>query len=349
MNREVEKAAALIREKTGKKVVVYTKDMEYCSAGQEGLADAIDGELKRISSYKVKNKTYFPFRYGSVDYVGYIDGVSDSDKAFAALCAAVLGSGAIKEQPASKKDALKSVLLGESDENEVGKFVKKYSVPDYACAVYVVYSADGRAAEVVNFLENFKNSPCDLSVMTDDFTCAHVRFREGGEREADSQTLTDYAFLLVRSVEEELGIKISVGVGNEVKGFSEAATSYSQAATALRMNNVFEGKTSVSTYKEFILVKMLEELPRYKLREYFDFLTDDSAKELLEDPDMVETAEEFLQSDLNVSETSRKLYMHRNPLTYRLDKIEQATGLDVRKFQDATTFRLILILYRLLS
>mgnify|MGYP001075269717 CR=1 FL=1 len=60
------------------------------------------------------------------------------------------------------------------------------------------------------------------------------------------------------------------------------------------------------------------------------------------------TAEEFLHTSLNVSETSRNLYMHRNTLMYRLDKIERATGLDIRKFQDAMTFRLVMILYKLI-
>ena len=62
---------------------------------------------------------------------------------------------------------------------------------------------------------------------------------------------------------------------------------------------------------------------------------------------MVNTAEEFLENSLNVSETSRKLYMHRNTLMYRLDKIERVTGLNLRKFSDAVTFRLITILNKL--
>jgi carbohydrate diacid regulator len=64
---------------------------------------------------------------------------------------------------------------------------------------------------------------------------------------------------------------------------------------------------------------------------------------------MVLTAEEFLDSSLNVSETARKLYLHRNTLIYRLDKLEKETGLNIRQFSDAITFRLITILSKLLS
>ena len=75
----------------------------------------------------------------------------------------------------------------------------------------------------------------------------------------------------------------------------------------------------------------------------------ESAEEVFEDDDMMETAERFLENSLNISETARELFMHRNTLMYRLDKIERITGLNIRKFSDAVTFRVITILYKLLG
>jgi len=69
--------------------------------------------------------------------------------------------------------------------------------------------------------------------------------------------------------------------------------------------------------------------------------------EVFNDAEMVDTADEFLESSLNVSETARKLYLHRNTLIYRLDKIEKETGLNIRRFSDAITFRLISLLSKL--
>ena len=74
---------------------------------------------------------------------------------------------------------------------------------------------------------------------------------------------------------------------------------------------------------------------------------DPAAREIFSDSEMTDTAEEFLENSLNVSETSRKLYLHRNTLTYRLDKIEKSTGLNIRRFSDAVIFRLITILSKL--
>ena len=73
------------------------------------------------------------------------------------------------------------------------------------------------------------------------------------------------------------------------------------------------------------------------------------AELLIEDEEMLETAEVFLQSSLNVSETSRNLYMHRNTLLYRLDKIEKSTGLNIRLFSDAVSFRVLTVLHKLLK
>ena len=111
---------------------------------------------------------------------------------------------------------------------------------------------------------------------------------------------------------------------------------------------IFDAKGEVHSYREYLLVKMLEDVPKSRLKEYTEQFRVSRAEEVLEDREMSATAEAFLESSLNLSETARNLFMHRNTLTYRLDKIERITGLDIRKFSDAVTFRVITILYRLL-
>jgi carbohydrate diacid regulator len=114
----------------------------------------------------------------------------------------------------------------------------------------------------------------------------------------------------------------------------------------MRMSNAINSKGEVHSFKEYVLIRMLEDMPKAKINEYLEILMDTNAKEIFADEEMQNTAEEFLENSLNISETARKLYLHRNTLTYRLDKIERATGLNIRKFSDAVTFRLITILSR---
>ena len=117
----------------------------------------------------------------------------------------------------------------------------------------------------------------------------------------------------------------------------------------MKYAEIFSGGEGVHSYKEYMLVKMLEEVPKERLSEFMSDVTDEQIKEVFDDEEMLLTAEKFLSSSLNVSETSRSLYMHRNTLLYRLDKIEKATGLNIRLFPDAVTFRILTVLYKLLK
>ena len=105
----------------------------------------------------------------------------------------------------------------------------------------------------------------------------------------------------------------------------------------------------VYSYKEFIMIKMLSDIPLESLSKYLDTLLDRDSSEILDDPELMNTAEEFLKNSLNISETSRSMYMHRNTLIYRLDKIEKATGLNLRHFNDAVAFRLLTVLNKLVK
>lgn len=322
MDNEILRIMELVRDKTGKEVVVVKEE------------DGVE-----------VSPEYIPFRRGGAKYFCKVAG--DCDDGLKALIVALFENVSLGETPVGKADALKNIILGDGNELNVQKYMRKYGIHDVPCAVFIVYTADGKVSDVINFLENFKSGPCDCSVITDELTCAYIRFQDSVNADSEYKSLTDYAYLLAQSIEEELGINVKVGVGSMVSSFKECYISYRQAMTALRMGNVFEEQSPVSTYKEYLLVKILEDLPKYKMQEFLDILLEPEAKGILSDPEMIATAEEFLHTSLNVSETSRNLYMHRNTLMYRLDKIERATGLDIRKFQDAMTFRLVMILYKL--
>jgi carbohydrate diacid regulator len=97
------------------------------------------------------------------------------------------------------------------------------------------------------------------------------------------------------------------------------------------------------------LLKALEDIPEKKMSEYAPSLFDKKTRAILDDGDMMDTAEEFLNCSMNISETRRKLYMHRNTLLYRLDKIQETTGLDIREFGDALIFKMLAVLYKIRS
>ena len=275
-----------------------------------------------------------------------IGGTGTQARAYAALLPAYIENRQEKEADLSKTEYLKRILFGECSSAGIYRYMTKFSVGKSACFALAL-SVPGQMEEVVSLISQYGGNSLDTVVALNRKNCVFVKFV--GEEESEYQSPADYAEFLAQSLREELGLETTVGVGSVVKSLKDIPLSYSQAAGALRYAEVFSSRGNVHSYREYLLVRMLEDVPESKLMEYLGEMTDEGAKEIFEDADMLNTAEEFLQSSLNVSETSRKLYMHRNTLLYRLDKIEKATGLNIRQFPDAVSFRVLTVLYRLLG
>jgi carbohydrate diacid regulator len=263
------------------------------------------------------------------------------------LLPAYIESFVEKETELSKTEHLKRILQGECSSMGVYKYATKYSVRGTSCFT-VVLRVPKLMDEVLALLEQYGGNSLDTAVQMNAQTCVLVRFIDA-EGEDTYRTAVDYAEFLAQSIKEELGMDVSAGVGPTVHELKDVALSYTQAENTLRYADVFDFPGNVHSYRECILIKMIEDIPETKLVEYFTQITDERFKEVLEDDEMLETAEAFLQSSLNVSETSRNLYMHRNTLLYRLDKIEKSTGLNIRLFSDAVSFRVLTVLHTLLK
>ncbi len=299
---------------------------------------AIDGFTER------EDGAFFPFTFMGKEYVGVIGDFSGDKKALAYLIANLAERTAPNSSQISKEDFFRSAVLGELSYFQIEKNAKKYQVPEKPFCVMLISVQRGSVLDVINVIESYSNDG-DYTVVLDDNECALIKFNDclsGGY-----QSFTEYAEYLSRSIYDEAGVVADVFVGGTVNKITEVALSYAQAVSAQNMEKSVSGKGGVHSYKEYVFIKMLEDLPKYKLSEYLELLSEENAKEIFEDAEMVETAEEFLNNSLNTSETSRKLFLHRNTLTYRLDKIERATGLNIRKFSDAITFRIITLLSKL--
>lgn len=335
---ELTKIQSAIEEKLGLAVSFYAENapvngVPVCDKPFEATTD--DGQY-----------TYFRFLHKGTAHIGVLTGVGEEEKKYALLLPSYIESFAERETELSKTEHLKRILLGECSSMSVYKYATKYSVRKAACFV-IALRIPKLMDEAIALLEQYGGNSLDTALQTGEDTCVLVKFvNEVGEGDTSS---VDYAEFLVQSLKEELGIDAEAGVGRTVKEFKDVALSYSSAENALRYADVFDVQGGVHSYREFLLVKMIEDIPESKLAEYLAELSSEGSKEVFEDEEMLTTAESFLQSSLNVSETSRNLYMHRNTLLYRLDKIERATGLNIRSFSDAVSFRVLTVLYRLLK
>ena len=145
------------------------------------------------------------------------------------------------------------------------------------------------------------------------------------------------------SMEAMVSIRISYGtIIDELKGVSR---SYKEASMALEVGRVFYGERNVLAYNELGIGRLIHQLPKSLCEMFLSEVLEGNATELFDDEELI-TVYTFFDNSLNISETARQLYVHRNTLVYRLEKIQKRTGLDVRVFEDALTFKIAIMVER---
>ena len=126
----------------------------------------------------------------------------------------------------------------------------------------IISVSKGRIDDIMGVVNSFESDDYYFVVGLDEKQCAYIKFIEDG---TDFQSPTEYAEMLTQSIYEELGIPVRISIGGTVKTVYDLSSSYQQAMTAVRMSKAINSKGEVHSFKEYILVKMLEDLPKYKL------------------------------------------------------------------------------------
>lgn len=338
-----------IKEKTGIDITVYDTDgslVASTSAAPHPIA-SIDEDEYGDGIRCEGGRCCFLINTPSGSYVGIIDGSDRTARNYAYMILSLLeGSVTGGSEAHDRKQCARMIITGEAAGGKLKKLLMKHSSLNMPCFTLSIYCDAEKQKDVLDFINHLAGKE-DIALQIDKNYLAYIRFTE--KNEGDYQSSMDFAQMLRDNIEQELSISVKVGVGSRAKGAFELASSYYHGQSALKMGLVEGSSSDIFSYREFVIMRMLEEIPEATLKKYLDILIDADAKEILGDPEMISTAEVFLENSLNISETSRRLFMHRNTLMYRLDKIEKVMGLNIRRFSDAVTFRLILMLYRRLK
>lgn len=164
----------------------------------------------------------------------------------------------------------------------------------------------------------------------------------------DNKDLKKLARSVIDSLEPEIAGHAVVGIGTQVKGIKDLAKSFKEAQVALEVGKVFDTEKVIVSYENLGIARLIYQLPstlcEMFLREVFKRGSIESL-----DHETLFTIQKFFENNLNVSETSRKLFVHRNTLVYRLEKIRKLTGLDLRVFDDAIVFKVALMVKKYLD
>ncbi len=150
----------------------------------------------------------------------------------------------------------------------------------------------------------------------------------------------EFALAVQETVREESSLNLSCGIGDAADTGEGLRQSYLQAQRAMEIGPQYLPEDSVYVWRDMLLPRFLSEIPEDRAQYYHSLVFNKKTSRLLNE-EMLETIDMFLQKDLNLSDTARHLYIHRNTLVYRLDKVQRVAGLDVRKFSDAFLFKLL--------
>ena len=165
------------------------------------------------------------------------------------------------------------------------------------------------------------------------------------EPEEGYKDVDELATEMLENLEMDQPEDIHIAYGTIVNELKEVSRSYKEARMALDVGKIFFGEKRVIAYSSLGIGRLIYQLPiplcKMFIKEIFDGKSPDDF-----DEETLTTIDKFFDNSLNVSETSRQLYIHRNTLVYRLDKLQKSTGLDLRVFEDAITFKIALMVVR---
>ena len=150
------------------------------------------------------------------------------------------------------------------------------------------------------------------------------------------------AEVIVDMLNAEAMLIAKVAYGTIVGELKEVSKSYKEAKMALDVGKIFYMEKSINAYNTLGIGRLIYLLPINLCRIFMKEIFGDNIPDDLDD-EMLTTVQKFFDNNLNVSETSRQLFVHRNTLVYRIEKLHQSTGLDIRKFDDALTFKIALM------
>lgn len=243
-----------------------------------------------------------------------------------------------------KDNFIKNLLLDNLLLVDIYSRSKKLHIPTEAKrTVMIVEPYEGKDSNMLEIIRSyFGTAGRDFVTTVDENNVVIVREIQ----EADPKAELERVALGIKAHLEREGIsRVHVAYGSIVNEIKEVSRSYKEAKMAMDVGKIFFEDRGVIAYSELGIGRLIYQLPiplcKMFISEIFGGKSPDDF-----DEETLTTIHKFFENSLNVSETSRQLFIHRNTLVYRLDKLQKSTGLDLRVFEDAITFKIALMVVK---
>lgn len=286
---------------------------------------------------------------GKVDFIAFVRGDDALARSYAEILKINFTSvKALYDDKYNHINFIKNFLLDNILPGDVLAKAAELHLPIEAKrAVFLIRAENSGDFSVLEILENmFPNKQTDYVVSIDETDIALVREFTNDVSLKEMQAMATEIIDTITA--EALVKKVTVGIGTIISNIKEIATSFKEAQVALEVGKVFDDEKNIISYEDLGIGRLIYQLPTTLCQLFLsEVFKKGSINEL--DGEIIETIKKFFENNLNVSETSRQLYVHRNTLVYRLDKIQKITGLDLRIFDQAIIFKVAMMVNKYLK
>jgi carbohydrate diacid regulator len=311
-------------------------DLVYAATNSEKILYK-DGYTVRVMS----NKPY-------AEYVVYVEGTDEVSKYCCnAIAVAANNVRHYYDEKYDKTNFMQNIIFDNLLSFDLHQKARELHVDiDVPRAVFYIKRQENTDIGIYEVIRNmFPDKEKDFVINIDANNI--VLIKELGEV-VTSAELENMAQKILNTINSETMVKVMIGLGTVASNIDELNAVYKEAQVALEVGKVFEEEKDILNYDSLGIGRLIYQLP-IKLCELFlkeVFKKGDIASL---DDETILTINKFFENDLNVSETSRQLFVHRNTLVYRLEKIMKLTGLDLRKFDQAIVFKVAMMVYKYLE
>lgn len=224
---------------------------------------------------------------------------------------------------------------------------KKLHIEDKASrAIFLIETKSDKDSDTMEMLKSLYSSQNgDYVTAVDERNIILIKAVDDME---GYEKLEDIANTIVDMMNTEAMLAVTVAYGTIVSELREVSKSYKEAKMALDVGKIFYIEKNVMSYKTLGIGRLIYQLPINLCNIFIQEIFGENIPSQLDEETLI-TINKFFENNLNVSETSRQLFVHRNTLVYRIEKLQKSTGLDIRTFEDALTFKIALMVANYMS
>lgn len=239
-----------------------------------------------------------------------------------------------------RNNFMQNVVLGNMLVVDMYNKAKKLHIEQSQRVVYIIDVAGKKDGVVMETVKNlFVSQSRDFITEVDEKSIILIKDVRDLKSEEE---LSEFADMIVDNLHMEAMIPARVGYGNRVELLQDISRSYQEAKMALEVGSIFYAQKENLSYGKLGIGRLIYQLPLTLCEMFLKEVFGENIPDIFDEETTV-TIQKFFENNLNISETARQLYVHRNTLVYRLERIEKSIGLDIRTFEDAMMFKIAMM------